>query len=80
MVHAKELLSFSSQEQDLPLPSSALRPLVVAGQNLTLEEVLRTMRQKRTHLLVLQNADGQTQGLITMEDVVQELLADPTNR
>jgi CBS domain containing-hemolysin-like protein len=76
MVHAKELLSFGPEEQGLPLPPAALRALVTADQSLTLEEVLRTMRQNKTHLVVLENSAGQPQGLITMEDIVQELMGE----
>jgi CBS domain containing-hemolysin-like protein len=76
MVHAKELLAFGPQDQNQALPASAVRPLITATETTTRQEALVIMRKNKTHLVVLENSAGQPQGLITMEDIVQELMGE----
>lgn len=76
MVHAKELLAFGPQDQNLALPASAVRPLITATETTTRQEALVIMRKNKTHLVVLENSAGQPQGLVTMEDIVQELMGE----
>jgi len=53
-----------------------LREVVVMPETATLERVLETMLQKKTHLIPLADEFGGTAGMITMENVLEELVGN----
>jgi putative hemolysin len=54
--------------------ASLLRPLVRVQADLPADELLAFLRQQRTHQAFVLNASDEVQGLVTLEDVVAELL------
>ena len=76
MVHAKDLLQYGPEMQSLILPEDSIRELVIVSPDMTQEDALLLMRRNRNHLVVLQNPVSETVGLITMEDVVEELVGE----
>jgi CBS domain containing-hemolysin-like protein len=55
---------------------AVLREAIVLPETATLERVLETMLQKKTHLIPLADEFGGTAGIITMENVLEELVGD----
>jgi len=53
-----------------------LREAVVLPETATLEKVLETMLQKKIHLIPLADEFGGTAGIITMENVLEELVGN----
>jgi len=76
MVHAKDLLKYGPEMQNLTLPEDLIRELKIVSPDMTQEDVLLLMRKNRNHLMVLQNPVSETVGLVTMEDVVEELVGE----
>ncbi len=76
MVHAKDLLQYGLEMQNSALPENSIRELKTISPETTQEDALMIMRENRNHLLVLQGPDLKTIGLITMEDVVEELVGE----
>lgn len=73
-VHAKDLLRLGPELRARRLPHRLLRRMVVTTEDRTLEQVLRSMRRARLHFaLVLDGAGGKV-GVITLEDVVEQLV------
>jgi putative hemolysin len=52
------------------------RPPIVVPENLTLDKVVSRMREDRTQILIVVDEYGGTSGLITLEDVVEEIFGE----
>lgn len=63
------------QSQDFSL-AGLLRPVEVVPENLTLNRIVNRMRESRTQILVVVDEYGGTSGLITLEDVVEEVFGE----
>ncbi len=74
VVIAKDLL-FAERD---PAPSLAelKHPLLVVPESTTLDETLRMFQTERRHLAVVVDEYGGTQGLITLEDVLEEIVGE----
>jgi putative hemolysin len=64
-----------SGQRDAPLRSLAREPLVVPG-SLPLSRLLRDFQARRIHLAVVVDEYGGTDGLVTLEDVLEELVGE----
>lgn len=71
-LHVKDALDAAPRRQ--PFPVSALRPIARVKAATLLDDVLTAMRGSRTHLAAVIGDDGRLAGLVTMEDVLRELV------
>lgn len=53
-----------------------LRPVVAVPENLSMEKIVATMRDQKTQILIVMDEYGGTSGLITLEDVVEEIFGE----
>ncbi|MBM4377434.1 MAG: HlyC/CorC family transporter [Deltaproteobacteria bacterium] len=51
-------------------------PLLVVPEGKTLEQALRTFQEERKHLAVVVDEYGGTQGVVTLEDVLEEIVGE----
>lgn len=56
------------------------RPIVAIPENLTLDKIVTTMRENKTQMLIVMDEYGGTSGLITLEDVVEEVFGELEDR
>ncbi|MBM4107283.1 MAG: HlyC/CorC family transporter [Phycisphaerae bacterium] len=56
-----------------------LRPPVFVPETKTIRELLRELLQKRVHIAVVADEFGGTAGLVTVEDIMEELVGDITD-
>ncbi len=73
MVHVKDTLKMD--DKTLPV-KSIIRPMLKIDSNMKADDVLRLMKLKKTHLALLQTPDGKTKGLVSMEDVIEEIFGE----
>jgi CBS domain containing-hemolysin-like protein len=78
-VHAKDLLQLPSTVVDQPLPPRLVRRMLVVPPERTLEDLLLAMRRSRVHFALVADADGSTAGIVTLDDLLQELVGDITD-
>lgn len=57
-------------------PVSTLRKVSVAAPETPCHEVMKRMLRERVHLAIIRSVDGATQGLVTLEDLVEELVGE----
>lgn len=57
-------------------PAARLRRVTFAAPELPCLELMRTMLVERRHLAIVRDAGGRTIGLVTLDDVVEELVGD----
>ncbi len=56
------------------------RPVVAVPENLAMERIVQTMREQKTQMLVVMDEYGGTSGLVTLEDVVEEVFGELEDR
>jgi CBS domain containing-hemolysin-like protein len=75
-VHAKDLLTLSGAARHRPLPLGRVRRMLVLGTRTSLDDALLAMQQARVHVAVVADGDGRALGIVTLEDVIEELVGD----
>jgi putative hemolysin len=74
MVHTKDLVrSLVSGGTDATL-ESLIRPIASVHESVTVDRVLRHLRERRSHQALVVDEFGGTAGLLTLEDVLSELI------
>lgn len=72
---AKDLLQLLTSDQDLQL-SNLLRPAVIIPESKRLNVLLREFRVSKNHMAIVVDEYGGVSGLITIEDVLEEIVGD----
>lgn len=67
------------QKPDFNLEAIA-RPAVYVPESLTLNRLVEVMRETKTQIVIVQDEYGGTQGLVTLEDVIEEIFGDLEDR
>ena len=67
--------TYISGQQDLPLQRVAREPLFVPA-SLSLSHLLRAFQNRRIHMGIVADEFGGTDGLVTLEDVLEELVGE----
>ncbi len=75
IIHAKDLFIAMLAHQKASL-RSLMRPAIFVPENKNLHELLGEMRVQRTQLVIVQDEFGGTAGIVTIEDIVEELVGD----
>ena len=73
MVHVKDTLAVTEKNVSV---KSIMRPILKIDSSMKVDDVLRIMKAKKTHLALLQTADGKTRGLVSMEDLIEEIFGE----
>jgi len=73
---AKDLLPFVASGGDKFDLSSAVRPAILIPESKRLNMLLRDFRASRNHMAIVVDEYGGVSGLITIEDVLEEIVGD----
>jgi CBS domain containing-hemolysin-like protein len=76
VVNAKDLLPLLVKGKDTFELSSIVRPIAHVSESAWVDEVLRQMREQRLHLGLVHDEHGTVVGLVTMEDILEELVGE----
>ena len=76
MIHVKDVFMASvDPARDRSIPALMREPLFVP-ESMGVIELLARMRTQRTHLAIVVDEFGGTEGLVTIEDVVEEIVGE----
>lgn len=76
VVHAKDLLPHLLDGQiDLPV-TNLMRPPFFVPENVFLDDVLSAFKKEKLHMAIVQDEYGGTSGMVTMEDVLEEIVGE----
>jgi len=76
IVHVKDVLAMAPCERAAALVADMVRDVPVTHELHQLEELLAEMRASRTHLCVVVDEHGSVSGVVTLEDIVEELIGE----
>ncbi len=77
LLHAKDLFRVEAAFRDRSLPvRDMLRPANFVAQSQQLVSLLRLMRRKRQHMAIVVDELGQLAGIVTLEDVLEQIVGD----
>jgi CBS domain containing-hemolysin-like protein len=76
LVHAKDLLAAAATPGRPFRLAQHLRPTLFVPESKPLDALLRRLRARRVHLAVVVDEYGGTAGLVTMEDLLEEIVGD----
>src|SRR5690242_341306 len=77
LIHTKDLLLFytlsSSQKFDM---DRVLRPIEFTPEQKKVDELLNEMRLKKVHMMIVVDEYGGTAGMVTLEDMLEEIVGE----
>jgi CBS domain containing-hemolysin-like protein len=74
--HSKDLLKVPAKDYELDLPRDLIRPMLVVPESKKLHPLLFEMRRDRKHVALVVEEHGGTAGVITLEDLLEELVGE----
>ncbi len=74
--HAKDLLRVSSDQRGQAIPSQLVRQMLVVPESRKLRSLLVDMRRVRRHVALVIDEHGGTAGIVSLEDVLEELVGE----
>lgn len=75
MVHQKDIFLMLSQHENKPL-KALVRPILLVPEMVKINQLLREFREQQMHIAIVLNEHGSITGLITLEDVLEEIVGE----
>ncbi len=75
MVHQKDIFLMLSQHENKPL-KDLIRPILFVPEIVKVNQLLREFREQQMHIAIVLNEHGSITGLITLEDVLEEIVGE----
>ncbi|MBP7934493.1 MAG: HlyC/CorC family transporter [Phycisphaerae bacterium] len=74
VLYAKDLLMFTDRDEFEPL--EAMRKVPFVPETKRIPDLLTELREKKVHLAIVVDEYGGTAGLVTIEDIIEEIVGD----
>lgn len=75
-VHVRDMFELSEEDRDRKLVRELMRPIRLVPEMKPVNDLLREMQREGAHMVVVVDEYGNTAGLATMEDLVEEILGE----
>ena len=75
IVHTKDLFKKRKDDQSFSI-REIIRPALIVPLTQKIELLLKEFQQKHTQIAIVKNEHGETAGIVTMEDIIEELIGD----
>jgi CBS domain containing-hemolysin-like protein len=76
ILHSKDLLKLLGKNPDSRIPLDILRKPFFVSENRRVSELLKDLQEKMTHLAIVTDEYGGTAGIITVEDILEEIVGE----
>jgi CBS domain containing-hemolysin-like protein len=75
ILHTKDLLPYLSAETDFAW-RSLVRKILFVPEGMKIDDLLREFQSKKMHMALVVDEYGGTSGLVTLEDVMEEIIGE----
>jgi magnesium and cobalt transporter len=76
ILHAKDLLKLWGENPDSKIPMDILRKPFFTPATRKLSDLLKELKEKKMHLAIVTDEYGGTAGIITIEDILEEIVGE----
>lgn len=76
LLYAKDLLKYWGEDQERVRVRAIMRPPYFIPETKDLERLLQEFKRKRVHLAIVIDEYGGTSGLVTIEDLLEQIVGD----
>ena len=77
ILHAKDLVGVSVEcDQNVPTIRELMRPVTFVPESQPVTSLLQQMKENRLHMVIVEDEFGGTAGLVTLEDVLEEIVGE----
>lgn len=78
-VHVKDLMGVADGDRERAIDGALIREILFVPESAHIRSVLDDMRRTRIHFAMVIDEHGSTAGIITMEDIAEELVGEITD-
>ena len=75
IIHIRDLLKLACKDEPIDF-EKIIRPVIIVPESAPIAKILTTMNKDRIHTALVIDEYGGTSGMITMEDIVEEIIGD----
>jgi len=75
LINAKDLFKFNGDEENFTI-SKIIRPIIFAPESQKIFTLEETLKKNRIHMAAIVNEHGDVTGIVTLEDIIEELLGE----
>ncbi len=75
-IAGKDFLQLWGEDLSTPLPQNLIRSIILTPGNKKIGDLLSELRRQKNHLAIILDEYGGTAGLVTMEDIIEEIVGD----
>lgn len=75
LVNIKDIVTAQLKHTDIKI-TNFLKPVILVIDTIPISDLLLKMQQERTHMAVLLDEYGGTSGLVTVEDIIEEIVGE----
>jgi putative hemolysin len=76
MLYAKDLLPYLVGEDRPPSIRTLLRTPLFVPESMLVDDLLRSLQRRRVHIAIVLDEHGGTAGLVTIEDLLEEIVGE----
>ena len=76
ILHSKDLLKLLGKAPESKIPFDILRKPFFVPENRRVSDLLKDLQEKMTHLAIVTDEYGGTSGIITVEDILEEIVGE----
>jgi CBS domain containing-hemolysin-like protein len=73
---AKDILEFSDEKHKSQPIEALIRPVAFVPESMPVQDLLREFQKVKTKMAIVVDEHGSVSGLVTMEDVVEEIVGE----